>query len=73
MLKQQKKETMLKVARGKSQLTCNSRTFRIASNFSAESPEARKAGKEVCKALKYKNIQPKFLYTVELLFNLKKK
>lgn len=66
--KPQTKERVLKTARGKAQVTCNSRAIRITSDYSTETFKAKRAWRDTVHILKGHRSLYKILYPVKLYF-----
>jgi len=62
------KAAILRAARGKRFLTYGGRNIRIMSNLSTETWQARKGWQDIIRVLNEKNMQPRILYPVRLLF-----
>ena len=56
------KEKIFKVAREKQQITYKGIPIRLTANLSAETLQARREWKDIFKVMKWKNLQPRFLY-----------
>ena len=56
------KEKILKAAREKQQLPYKGIPIRLTADLSAGTLQARREGQDMCKVMKGKNLQPRFLY-----------
>ena len=70
MLNIKDKERILKAAREKKTVTYTGVLIRLSADFSKESLQARKGGKEVFEVMKGKDLHPKLLYPAELSFRM---
>ena len=71
MTKLKDKERTLKVAREKQVITYKGAPVRLASDYSTETFQASREWHEIFKVMKSKDLQPKLLYPVKLLFKIK--
>ena len=67
------KEQILKGAREKQQITHKGIPIRITADLSIETLQARRAGQDILKVMKERNLQPKLLYPARISFNMKDK
>ena len=64
------KERILNAAREKKIVNCKGKPIRLSADFSTETPQARREGQEIFKALKGKSMQPRILYTARMSFKI---
>ena len=62
------KENILKAAREKQQITYNGIPIRLTADLSAETLQARRERQDMFKVMKGKNLKPRLLYPVRILF-----
>ena len=62
------KETILKAAREKQQITYKGIPIRLTADFSAETLQARREWPDILKVMKGKNLQPILLYPARISF-----
>ena len=65
-MKIKNKEQILKAARGKQQITHKGIPIRITADLSIETLQARRAGQDILKVMKERNLQPKLLYPARI-------
>ena len=70
LTKTKHKERVLKAAREKHQVTYEGNTIWLAAYLSAETLQARREWQDIFKVMKGKNLQPRLLYPVRMLFNI---
>ena len=70
MLKVKYKEKILKATREKQLVTCIGALIRLSANFSKETLQTRRDWQEICKVVKSRDLQPRFLYAAKLLFRI---
>ena len=68
LTKNKHKETMLKAAREKQQVTYKGNPIGLTADLSAETPQARREWQDIFKVLKGKNLQPRLLYPARISF-----
>ena len=64
------KERILKAARGKKRVTYKGMPIRLSADFSKETLQARRGGKEVFAVMKGKDLHPRLLYPAKLSFRM---
>ena len=62
------KEKLLKAVREKGQITYKGTPIRLTADFSAEALQAIREWHDIFKVMKGKNLQPRLLYLVKILF-----
>ena len=62
------KEKILKAAGKKQQITCKGIPIRLTAELSAETLQARREGKDICKVMKRKNLQPRLFHLARISF-----
>ena len=62
------KETILKAAREKQQITYKGIPIRLTADLSAETLQARREWQDILKVMKEKNLQPRLLYPARISF-----
>jgi hypothetical protein len=67
-LSTQNKERILKTAKEKRQVTYKGKPIRITTDFSTQTPNARRSCKDIIQALKEHNCQPRLVYPKKLSF-----
>ena len=68
MTKTKYKESILKAAREKQQITYKRTPTRLSADFSAETLQVRREWYDIFKMMKGKNLQPRIIYPARLLF-----
>ena len=68
MAKIKDKDRLLKAARERNKITYKGKPFRLSSDFSAETLQARREWQDVFNAMKQKGLQPRILYPARLSF-----
>ena len=68
MAKVNNKESILKAAREKQNVTYKGTPIRLSADFSTESLQARREWQEIFNVLKGKNMQPRILYPARISF-----
>ena len=69
LTKTKQKERILKAAREKQQVTYMGNLICLTADLSAETLQARKEWQDIFKVLKGKNLQPRLLYSRDLIQN----
>ena len=64
------KERILKTAREKQLVTYKGVPIRLSADFSKETLQTRRDWQEICKVVKSRDLQPRFLYAAKLLFRI---
>ena len=64
------KERILKAARGKERVTYKGVPIRLSADFSKETFQARRCGREVFKVMKVKDLHSRLLYPAKLSFGM---
>ena len=72
MTKVKNKERILKAAREKDSIIYKGVPIRLLADFSKETLQARRGWKEVFKAMKSKDLQPRLLYPAKLSSRIKR-
>ena len=68
LTKNKHKETMLKAAREKQQVTYKGNPIGLTADLSAETLQARREWQDIFKVLKGENLQPRLLYPARISF-----
>ena len=68
--KMKDKERIFKAAREKETVTYKGVPIRLSADFSRETLQARRGGKEVFKVMKGKDLHPRLLYSAKLSFRM---
>jgi len=66
LMKIKHKEQILKAPRGKQQITHKGIPIRITADLSIETLQARRAGQDILKVMKERNLRPKLLYPARI-------
>ena len=70
LTKTEHKERILKAAREMQQVTCKGNPIRLTADLSAESLQTRREWRDIFKALKGKNTQPRLQYLAKVTFKI---
>ena len=70
LTKTKHKESILKAAREKQQVTYKGNPIHLTADFSAETLQARREWQDIFKVLKWKNLQPRLLYLARFSFKI---
>ena len=70
LAKYKDKEKILKAARDKQSLTCKDRHIRLVADLPTETWQARREWQEIFNVMNRKNMQPRILYPISLLFRI---
>ena len=68
--KKKHKETILKAAREKQQVTYKGNPICLTADLSAETLQARRKWQDIFKELKWKSLQPRLLYPARISFKI---
>ena len=68
MAKIKDKDKVLKAARGKKKVTYKGKPIRLSSDFSTETPKARRQWHDILNAMKQKGLETRLLYPARLSF-----
>ena len=70
LTKTKHKESILKVAREKQQVTHKTNLMCLTADLSAETLQGRREWQDIFKVLKWKNLQPRLLYPARISFKI---